>query len=69
MSFPSDNVVRAQELANEGFSACAISRYIDGISLGTVRKIIGKQDGKVRTNDQLSVRQRGRYLNWQVIKG
>lgn len=68
MSFPADDVLRMRELASDGFSACAIARYMDGISLGTVRTAIGKQRGHVLTNDNLSVRQRSRYLNWQVIR-
>ena len=67
MSFAADDIVRVRELGGEGFSACAIQRYMNDISLGTVRNILGRQQANVLSDDRLSVRQRARYLNWVVI--
>jgi hypothetical protein len=67
MSFPQDDVTRCQELAGEGLSACAIERYMNNISLGMINVAIGRRDGNIRTNENLSTRQRQRYINSMVI--
>ena len=67
MSFPADDIARCQELANEGMSACAIERYMNNISLGMINIAIGRLEGGIRINDDLSTRQRQRYINSMVI--
>ncbi len=69
MSFAVDDIRRVKELSADGMSACAIECYMSDMSLGSVRTMMGRQPGKrVVPNDDLSVRERGRYINWEMIK-
>lgn len=67
MSFPADDITRMNELANDGMSACGIERYMNNISLGMVNVAIGRRQGRILTNEDLSTRQRQRYINSMVI--
>jgi len=64
MSYPADDIERIKELADQGLSGCAISRYV-GISRTVINQILGRQAQKynVLADNRLSTRQRVKLIN------
>lgn len=68
MSLAVDDVKRIKELKDEGFSDCAIERYMNGVSRSVARVTLGSQPGSVLVDPlKLSVRERRDYLNRMAI--